>query len=131
MQEAAGTPMKYSVMKVENPYKFFISTFLGKQALKALKAETVCMLWNSIFNYAVNRLDHRDRDAVNLARAIQRNGYWTILKKENVAYGEAPGAMDVWLGWFAVLLEIEQVYPNYLGLLKVAVVFIAHTKFPA
>lgn len=55
MREAAGMPMKYPGLEVEKLYEFLLSP-LPDKAFKPEKSRT---LWNPIFNYAVDRLNHR------------------------------------------------------------------------
>lgn len=58
--EAAGLRIDYACMKVEKMYKFVMSMFRGEETMKS---EKIRMLWNPLFNYAVDKLDQRDHDS--------------------------------------------------------------------
>lgn len=68
---------------------------------------------NPIFNYAVDKLYHRDCDSmVGLPSSMRELLVVYFEKEENVAHSIVCTSMDGWLVWIAVVLKLEEGYPD-------------------
>lgn len=128
MREAADMPMEYLGMNVKL-YKLLMSTFPLEEVLKAEKDRS---LWHPIFNYNVDKLDHRDLDGGLGSNSSTNKLLFDYLEKEeNVTYSRVRAAMDVWLGLLVVAFELKKKYSGQLCLRKIgALCLLTSRKFP-
>lgn len=81
--------MEYTGMKEEKLYKFWMPMLFCEEALEG---EEKCTLWNSMVNYAVAVIvEYSGKDLQESLRIY-------LDQEKNVAYGQGPAAMEVWLG---------------------------------
>lgn len=94
MKEAACTNIEYFAMIVKLGYVLLMPSFHGREVLKAKKNSR---LWNPIFNYAGDKLEHRYCDIfIGCYSSMKELLMDNLRSEEDVAYRRARSARYDW-----------------------------------